>query len=643
MGGGKLGVASRNLLQSLTHTLMWLVLFVSILDAQTNQFFTPIYPADTQLTANQLAAKQIYQNSPFTKSLQLVQLGNLPQIQQDGIVPLFIPGNSRRYEFAASHVESTAGGDYVWMGELITRDSCNGEVEEQQCLAGFLRVLKQSEKVFGEVQIDTAYYDIRHLGEGLSALVELDADEFIPPSGTGCATPEEPSGMKPVFAAVASDRTDICPVRAAVLYTQAAMDARPDILDIINLSITSVNQSFRYSDIDNSELTIVLAGTQLLTTAQFTSSADILDDVYSLVANNTVAAVRAAMHADIVIVMTDAAYSDYDGAVTTFGDFPTASDSAFAIVEVQAANHPNYSFHHEVAHLFGTRHQNSDNCHKNHDDSGLSYAHGYVFEKGCHCLLWDNKKYYHTIVSACYDNGQRQKIPHYSNPNVKYNGKKTGTAPTNNNAKVLRDAACRVSNYVLTDVPWVWISGFNRMCPEEINYIGAEIEGIPGPYEYEWFVSDDGFDWGLPVSTAIGFSLEMPAEPGKKVFIKLIAGHINGPKDTAFKTVRSDTSDMLCFRGRLENKGQTPASSLQIFPNPVTLDALTVRWQGNNKGPNTVSIFDSFGREVGKINRQVAEEENEINLNVAHLSNGVYWLRLRSQTFDKTLRFALVR
>lgn len=464
-------------------------------------------------------------------------------------MPLYLPGNPNLYEFAASHVESTSGGDFVWMGELITRDSCNGEVVEEECYSGF----------------------------------------------------------------------------------------------IISLAVSSLNQSFRNSDINNSELTVVLAGTQLLTTAQFSESNDLRDDAYSLVANGTVAAARASMHADIVVVMTDTAYANGDGAVTTFGDFPTAKDSAFAIVEAQSANQPNYTFHHEVAHLFGARHQDSDNCHLNHDDSGLSYAHGYAFNKGCHCFLWDNKKYYHTIVSACYDNGERQKIPHYSNPNVKYKGKKTGTGSTNDNAKVLRDAACRVGSYVLTDNPSVWISGFNRMCPGEINFLGGVVEGVPGPYSYEWYVSDDGFDWGSSVSTAGGIEIVMPAQPGDKVFIKLIAGNVSGPMMTAYKSVKSDTSGLLCWRGWAGNQGASFAPSLQIFPNPATADALTLRWQGDNSGANTVLIFDSFGRAVGRLSRQVAEGENEMHLNVGHLPNGVYWLRLQSKSFDNSLRFTLIR
>ncbi len=556
-------------------------------------------------------------------------------------MPVYLPGNSTLYEFKANYVES-ASGDYVWMGELISRDSCNGEIVEDQCTAGYLRVLKEGERIFGEVQVDTAYYHIKYLGEGLWALVELDNDAFIPTSGSDCPMSGESPGARP--AQSVEDRTDPCPVRVGILFTQAALDAHPDILDIIHLAVPSTNQILRNSDVDNSELSLILAGTQLLTTAQFSESGVLLNDVNSLVANTTVAAARTSMHADIIVVMTDAVYNNGDGAVAAFGDFATSGDSAFAIVEVASANHPNYTFAHEVAHLFGARHQNSSNCFTNHDDSGLAYAHGYAFTKGftC-CIVWDNKKYYHTVVSACYDNGQRQKIPHYSNPDVKYKGKKTGTVSTNDNASVLRGAACRVADYVGGETHWVSIAGFSRMCPGEINFLGAVIQGVPGPYVYEWYLSDDGFNWGDTVSTASGIEIVMPAQPGEVVFIKLIAGNANGPTQTAYKSVMSDTADLLCWRNMPVSHGESFASSLQIFPNPSASDVLTLRWQGDNGGQNAVLIFDSFGRQVGNFSRQMSKEENEMRINVGHLPNGVYSLKLQSRAFHHTLRFMLLR
>lgn len=647
MGGGnaKSFVILPQSLLALSFTLVLLMAAIKA-DAQTSTLFTPVYLTDAQLTSGQLSVKQKYQNSSFTKSLQLVQVGNLPQIQQNGILPLYIPGNSRMYEFKAKYVESPAGGDFVWMGELIARDTCGEEIIEDACYSGYLRVLKTGDRVFGELQIDTTYYSIKYLGDGLEALVELDGEAFIPPSGSDCVTPEEPSSMR-VFntQTAAADRNNICPVKVAVLYTQAALDDHPDILDIIHLSISSANQAFRNSDIKNTELTISLAGTQLLTTSQFSEGNDLRADVFSLLSNTTVTAARASMHADLVFVFTSGGYTQGSGIVATFGDFATSGDSAFAIVEAAFANHPNYTFHHELGHLFGARHQDSENCFTNNDNSGLAYAHGYAFTKGVTCcIVWDNKKWYHTIVSACYDNGQRQKIPHYSNPDVKYKNKKTGTDDTNNNARVLRGAACRIASYDVSDNPWVFIEGYEKICPGELAIFNGIVENVPGPYSYEWYVSYDGFSWGNPISYDAWVQILLPSQPGSMVFIRLVAGNINGPMIETHKAVEiMSTTGEQCSRSTPEGQPATDVSLLEVFPNPTSTDKLTLRWQGNSSGQNTAFIFDAFGRLVGQTNRQVAEEENEMHLNVGHLPNGVYWLRLRSLTFDKTIRFSLIR
>lgn len=578
----------------------------------------------------------------YTHSLQLIEVGDLPEIQQDGILPLQIPGNSKLYEFQARHVQSEDNGDYTWMGDLITRDTCSGETIENDCFEGFLSVLKRGDRVFGEMQIDTAYYDIKYLGEGLNALVEIDVAKVIP-SASDCAAPNDTSGFSP--APIAEDRTNTCPVRMAVLFTQAAQNTHPDILDIIDLSVESINQALRKSDISEDELMFVLAGTQLLTTSQFSEGIDIISDARSFVTNGTVTGLRNTFHADIVIVMTDMAYHDFNGVVAAFGDFASSGDSAFAIVEAQFANEPNFSFHHEVGHLFGARHQRTDDCFLNHDDSGLPHAHGYVFEKGCHCLLWDSKKYYHTIVSACYDNRARRKVPVYSNPNVKHKGKKTGEESTNYNAKVLRDAACRVASYVVSDEPYVQIVGPNRLCPDEERELIGIVTGTPGPYEYQWQVSEDGFNYSSPLITSSNsFWVMAPSTIGKAVFVRLTAGNINGGMKTITKAIVADTSGLLCDHPKPGSTNSTIPDlfTMKISPNPAS-DVLKLRWEGENVDINEVFIFDSFGHQAGKFNVHIHTGENGIDLNIGHLPNGLYSLQMRSRTINKVFKFSILR
>ena len=270
------------------------------------------------------------------------------------------------------------------MGELITRDSCDN-VTVEQCTPGFFRVIKEGEKIYGEVQVDTVYFDIKYLGDELWMLVQLDNDAYVSSSGSDCAMPADTSGFNPDIST--SNRSSACPVKVAVLYTEAAEEAHPDILEIINLATSSTNQAFRSSGIAKHQLDLILVGTQLLTAEQFSEGNLIGADIASIVSNSAIASIRTAMFADLVVVMTAGGYPDGFGAVAAFGDFATSGDSAFAIVEAVSANQPRYTFAHEIGHLFGCRHHNSANCFTLFDNSGLQHAHGYAFEKGCNCVF----------------------------------------------------------------------------------------------------------------------------------------------------------------------------------------------------------------------------------------------------------------
>lgn len=537
-------------------------------------------------------------------------------------------------------MESWSNGDYVWMGELVGRDTAN-EITDH-CAPGYTRILKEGENVYGEIQVDSTYFNLKYLGDSLWILVELDNEAF---SGVDCTMSDEEFGPRPEQAA--QYRSDYCPVRVAVLFTEAAEAANPDILNIINLAMATTNQAFRNSGVASHQLRLVLAGTQLLTEQQFTEGNDILEDVNSLTSNTTVVNARASMIADLVVVLTNGGYAEANGAVADFGGNPNSDDNAVAIVETGFANQPNYTFAHEVGHLFGCRHQDSDNCHANHDDGGSSYAHGYGFQGGWKFLFFGCYRYHSTIMYACGDNGLRRRILHYSNPYVLYDGEPTGTVSPNYNARLLRESACTVAEYLEGETPLVYITGPDRKCPGTYNTLYGEVIGTPGPYIYEWYVSDDGFNWGSPVSIGNNLTITMPWQLGKEVFIMLIAGNQNGPQMTAHFSTVSDTTGLNCgeYWYIRPDRPYLPSSTLRAFPNPVTSNMLTLRRsaQRGNTGSYAVNIFDALGRLVSESIGLLNESDVELPLDVAQLPNGAYLLRFQSPTGEETLRFAVMR
>ena len=112
-----------------------------------------------------------------------------------------------------------------------------------------ITLMKKSGNLFGEMQIDSLSYQIKDLGQGLNALILMNT----PSDGQKyCGTT---NGTESIRDPQEGDFPEtLCPVKAVVLYTQAAMDAHPDIAQIIELAIAETNQAFLNSNI--SEATI---------------------------------------------------------------------------------------------------------------------------------------------------------------------------------------------------------------------------------------------------------------------------------------------------------------------------------------------------------------------------------------------------
>lgn len=481
------------------------------------------------LTTDQAAIYKHYEDSKYTQTIQIVSVASPFVAQNNGQLRVKTAPNTTASSFKARHVSQNVNSEEAWSGELfklrgVTVDSNAGHY-------GFLIAMDTGDGVFGEFNLDSLHYQIKNLGGGLAILIELKKDA----AWSEC----DMTGTTEVVDEAPEDRS-LCPVRVLVLYTEAAKALAPDVEDIAYLAIEETRTALLSSDVTNSELFIQLAGVLPLTNAQFQESFDINQDRSNISTDSDILGFRDATYADIVIIMTYDGYtSSATGAVSAIGEDETFVNKAFALVLVNFANAPTYTFAHEVAHLFGAHHETIDNCAQDGDDSGRAFAHGYLTPD---LPLSFPRKQFRTIMFVCTSvQAIHPRIPYYSNPDVKYKTRKLGTEDTNYNARVLRDEACRVADYVddPPQDPFVAIDGALFACADGSTNtcLTAEFHSITGPYVYQWQKSTDGVNWGNVVSTQATYCPSVPTVDGAVVFLRLTAGTVNGPSFIAYHDI----------------------------------------------------------------------------------------------------------
>ena len=647
-GGGKVLFAQRLSIncKSTGFLLLFLACFANAGAQTTTSFFYPSLVTVNNLSPNQEFQWQQLLAMPTSKSVQLVQLNNLFPLLDNDLLPVILPNTTKAYTFSTSYIRTYPNGDYTWFGELTSTEYCEDESTVNECFDGSFMAMKKDSQTFAELWLDTSYYQIRDLGEGVSAFVELDNTQMV----DGCATPSGTSYSGGEQSSEERDGPPLCPVRILVLHTLAARTANPGIVALANAGIASTNIALSRSAVTSNQLSVILAGVQALTNSEWAESGDIDIDRFSLPTNLAIAGYRAQYNADLVFVLTDSVYSNAAGAVTAFGDAVTSGDSAFAIVEVAEITAPRYTFAHEFGHLFGARHEGTDLCASDGDDSGLQDAHGYRFHKGCNCIFTERKDYY-TIMSTNCRNGSAVRIQNYSNPDVEYKNKNTGRKDQNNNAQVLRDATCRISNYVVSNEVFAQIAGEDHGCPSTAVTVQANISGDEpiGAYTLKW---ESSYDWNtwfdvLEVSGIyyLGYTVITPDIAGDKIIIRLTVTTPSGHKIYAWHEVRSKNSGDCPLqrptRDRLNLLDQN--GGIAIFPNPTRGDITLVVDDVKGKYVG-FSILNLLGQTMHSQPSVFSEYERlQAVISIPNLPEGGYWLRLQSGGKIKHQKIVIVK
>ncbi len=608
------------------------------------------------LTNAQLVAKSVYENSSQTAQFEFVDIGNPLSLQQNGVINVTMPGTSGTWPFKTKRVSVNPNGDYEWYATMLdTPDS----------LTGYIYLTRVGQLTYGSVEIDSMFWDVRSLGNNLPFIrkktptpVGSGADCLVTGSGSGSTSSGGPSEDD----IESFDRT-VCEVDVVACYTVGALAIDPMVEQTIKTAVADLNGNLKDSKVNNLHFNLVL--THALTNAEFAEgNVSAQNDADNIATNPTIAGpngLRNANHADIVMVFEDDTHVlEALGNVTVVGLDATFEDRAFGWVNTNAAV-SNHSFSHESAHLFGCRHNwnpcpNGANC---GGDNAGPFAHGHYWEK----TINTPDKGYRSIMSVPLNTYKRMGF--FSNPDVKHRGKKTGSG-TSNNARKLREEACRVSEYRSIPQPpgtgtqmTLLISGPQVICPNEpIVVKGTLVTDYPPPYTFIWSTSlNYGQTWQVQktvqsTTAKTDIFTTYPAMPvGEQVFIRLEAGTVAGLHKIAshaVQTLNPAEPHTVCPHS-FEPNGQSEDTETRVFrayPNPtISGDFETVFSLPKAQDCSSLDLFSNDGRFIQNLIGSGALEKTEVRYFSlpSFLPPGVYQLRLKLDKSVVVQRIVLVR
>ncbi len=536
--------------------------------------------------------------------------------------------------FKGKNVKFKSSDDYSWYGELEfdPEDSCN-------CRYGNLLLISKNGEKFGNIKLEGDFYTIEDLG-GKNVIVQQPTNEGDIQS-CGGAVQAENSGEESSSIELRNG-TGNCDVTILVLYTPAA-DARNSNIENYGFTCVDVtNQALRNSDISSSDLDFEIAATEMYNYDETNKTFEQV--LYEFSSSSIVQSRRDFYQADIVILFADDFIMDNDGTAGIAYLGPNEY-SPYGVVRAIGANN-GYVFSHEVGHILGARHEpcNAEDAGSHCDDSGVfEHAHTWHWDEERFCKSDITHKQRTIMYSVGGDNSDV--IQHFSNPDVKVDGRSTGIENERDNALQLENNACTVANFRTGDVSLsAEIIGQSYMCEYDFACLQALVTGTPGPYTYEWKYNGTGTNWSsTPVTGTTDYycfsTPQIPFEVGDVVFFRLKVTASNGEiayDYHSIEIVEEGYNGMICPRS---NEQIISSDLFALNPNPANdyINLTVSLKEGSNVN---ISLYNSYGSLVKKLNNiNCFPGQNRFELDISNFKSGTYFIQVKTDNKIQRIPF----
>ncbi|MBL7785777.1 MAG: zinc-dependent metalloprotease [Chitinophagales bacterium] len=563
----------------------------------------------------------------YKKNLSVVKVGDVPSLQQDGVLTFTIPGIAATITAKAVRVEYEAEKQYIWQGRIDQ--------------AGYMSIVSTDDGMSGFIQLNNKYFVLYPLYKSYCALFEYDMAAM--PADT-CLTSTVPT----TALQSASSSIDYCAeddncssiIDVLVLVTPEARtwiggtfgNNWLNALAYVINGAETVNLAFANSDINARVRTRYAALNNFI----YSGDTSILSDIFNLKNHTTAKSLRNQYRADLVIMLTDNRYGDVLGIVSEIGPDTYNYDDAYGIVTINNLLNPRFTYAHEVGHLFGARHNTNDNCECDGGDNTDICAHGWRFDDA-------NGIERRTLLARLGNTEQR--LLHYSNPDINFNATPTGDAD-NDNAHMIQNTSCALDGYRSDPSFKATMSGITQWCrpghpttEPPITFsavITPTTPGFPGipPYSYEWRWNLSGIfnaaNPGTLLGTGSSITLNEPLFC-PSFFLRLRVTCADGVVSNSTLQINTDLCEVGCGGAGKSSSSMFESSnkslSFQIIPNPANT-SFSVLNAYLDAGKYQLQLVDAFGKIVD--NRSLTIEEPtapmQQHYSTEHLPAGIYYL-----------------
>lgn len=598
-------------------TLLPLLVSSALTTAQTTLFQMSDL-TKTDLTGSKLVSFEKLESGDYTDALWIVEDLDFMQQAADGYLKIKVPGNDTIHYYKAKFVEAEPNGNMPWFGESLVSPDHWGY--------GYASFIIQDGDLLGHFTTETGAYSLHSIGDGQYVLVEYEDDGVAPICGMQAPNDEDEHDNHPPT----QDRSGNCDVKVLVLYTSAAL-AKAENIDLgVKSFIAQANQILRNSQVNSQSLTFFLAGHEEL--PNFSESNNINNDLTTLRnISSSAHARRDALNADCVVLLT---HGNYEGALGVFfGLTPSCGPSeagAFSIVQIEAAG-PWKTFTHELGHQFGCKHSPG----KSNGGCEPDFERPHFFRCG------GRDRY---TVMESNPPKKKDRIPYFSNPDVKYHDHSTGTrADTTtgevdkDNARQLREKACEVAAYRISNDLSAYVYGESQVCISKTSdpaiFVAIANGGGPGPYTYAWQTAINGYTFSPILSTTHVLTLDLSSkQPGDVVFIRVTVTSAYQQVVFAYFSVFiiEDTPECLYTKPLQTKETLKDAFSFQAQPNPADKE-VNVVLNAKESSLATIELLNLIGQVFSSTSLKTKFNERvEVSIKTSDLPTGTYLIRVTS-------------